>query len=299
LMSACDYTSLLFHHFSRNRNMPPSLHHELRARLAAFIVALIVLAAPWHKACAANADQLTPLSVQQCQAMLQANTLRADNPLPCARLTQVVFSYEGFDGQRHDDGKLVVMDAVAPQVQAIFAELLARRFPLQQARPLENFQGDDQASMLGNNTSAFNGRAITGSSGWSKHAYGVAIDINPRQNPYLSRAADQPPVLLPATATDYLRRTPLRPGMAESVRGIFFRHGFMIWGGNWHQPIDYQHFEIGSRALIAELLALPPAAARQAFADYAQRYRDCMHDSQQQHSAQAARSDACARQSKR
>ena len=64
--------------------------------------------------------------------------------------------------------------------------------------------------------------------------------------------------------------------MAEAVRHIFFRHGFLIWGGDWKQPIDYQHFEIGSSKFIARLLSMTPAAAKAAFAGYANHYRTCM-----------------------
>lgn len=235
-------------------------------------------------ACAALSLCLTgtaaehPLSTQQCLTMKNGNTLRDDNPVRCERLVQVTFSYIDFQGRRHEDGKIVVLDAVASQVQAIFDALLARAFPLQQARLMETYQGDDQAAMLDNNTSAFNGRPITGGSGWSKHAYGVAIDINPLQNPYLSKAANHPPQLLPPTATMYVTRTPSRQGMAEAVREIFFQHGFLIWGGNWHEPVDYQHFEIGSRNFISELLALSPLEARRAFDDYAAGYRACRAD---------------------
>jgi len=231
---------------------------------------------------------ITPLTPQQCQRMQEKKTIRTDNPVPCERLTQVSFAYSDFHGKRHENGLMVVLDALAPQVQQIFDTLLARGFALQQAVPMENFAGDDQASMQANNSSAFNGRAITGGNEWSKHAYGVAIDINPRQNPYRSHNS-----LLPAAGAAYAVRTPLRPGMAENVKDVFFRHGFLVWGGNWHEPTDYQHFEIGSRAFIATLLALPPSSARQLFTAYAASYSSC----RQANPGNSA--DACARQSRR
>ena len=227
------------------------------------------------------------LTARQCLLMHQQNTIAADNPLPCHRLAQVSFAYIGFDGQRHHDGQMIVMDVLADQVQEIFDELLARRFPLQQARPMEEFNGDDQASMQANNSSSFNGRAMTGGSQWSKHAYGAAIDINPQQNPYLSHGT-----YLPGNASDYLKREPLRPGMAEEVKDIFYRHGFLVWGGNWHEPIDYQHFEIGSRSLIQQLLKLPLADARAKFTAYRSRYLACLKLSSSGNDA--AQRDRCA-----
>ncbi len=217
---------------------------------------------------------VTPLSQQQCTAMQQRDVLSAANPVPCQRLAQVTFRYHDFNGKLRDDGLIVVLDAVAPQVQDIFDALAAQGFPLRQARPMEAFGGDDIASMTANNTSAFNGRPITGGNAWSKHAYGVAIDINPLQNPYISSQHGKQEIL-PAGSTAS-RRAPQRSGMAEAVRNIFFRHGFLIWGGDWKQPIDYQHFEIGSRKFIAQLLNMTPAAAKAAFASYANQYRTCM-----------------------
>jgi hypothetical protein len=241
---------------------------------------------------------VTPLTAAQCALMQKNKVLSANNPVKCERLTQVSFAYRDFKGNLHKDGKLVVLDVVAPQVQAIFDELLARRFPLQGARALEAYSGDDEASMADNNSSAFNGRPMTGGGGWSKHAYGVAIDINPVQNPYIGKDADRRMLVLPPAAqADYVSRTPLRPGMAEAVLDIFFRHGFMIWGGYWKQPIDYQHFEIGSRDFIGHLLDLPLDAARAEFKSYADGYATCLARSDI--AALPTRRKACAGQSKR
>lgn len=225
--------------------------------------------------CASAQAEVSPLSQQQCMTMQQRGVYSDGNPVPCQRLARVTFRYHDFGGKLQSDGQIVVLDAVAAEVQDIFDELAAQGFPLQQARPMEIFGGDDEASMAANNTSAFNGRPVTGGKSWSKHAYGVAIDINPLQNPYISTNRHGKSEILPA-ATTATKRTPQRAGMAEPVRDIFFRHGFLIWGGDWKQPIDYQHFEIGSRRFIEQLLAMTPAAAKAAFASYANSYRTCM-----------------------
>ena len=68
--------------------------------------------------------------------MHNKNVLSAANPVKCDRLMQVSFSYWDFDGRRHDDGNVVVLDVVAPQVQAIFNALLQRGFPLGKAIPV-------------------------------------------------------------------------------------------------------------------------------------------------------------------
>ncbi|MFJ3058544.1 M15 family metallopeptidase [Herbaspirillum sp. NPDC087042] len=224
---------------------------------------------------AAHAD-IRPLTSAQCADMSTRKVITATNPVPCARLSMVSFDYSDFDGMTRR-GSVVVLDAVAPEVESLFGELLLRSFPLAGAQPLEAFEGDDQKSMAANNSSAFNGRPMTGGGGWSKHAYGAAIDINPLHNPYVTHAGTAQQEVLPAAGADYLARTPVKPGMAEDVVGVFYDHGFLIWGGNWKEPIDYQHFEIGSRGFITRLAALPRAQARAEFARYVARYRQCAH----------------------
>lgn len=227
----------------------------------------------WSPALAASATDIAPLSPAQCASMQQHQVIGSANPVPCTRLSRVAFDYHDFDGNVRQ-GAVVVLDAVAPQVASLFGELLLRSVPLASAQPMEAFDGDDEKSMAANNTSAFNGRPMTGGGGWSKHAYGVAIDINPLQNPYVSASGSQPQVL-PAAGAGFLQRQPVQTGMAEEVVDVFYDHGFLVWGGHWKQPIDYQHFEIGSRAFVARLVALPPARARAEFERYVSRYRRC------------------------
>jgi len=269
---------------------PVSLHH--------FFFSALLTACGLATSGIALAD-VTPLTNRQCAMMQENQVLSAANPVPCERLVLVSFSYRDFGGKLHDDGSVVVLDAVAPQVQAIFNELLERKFPLQRAQPMEIYHGDDEVSMDHNNSSAFNGRPITGGGAWSKHAYGVAIDINPLQNPYIGKDAAGQTRVQPSAASAYSSRK-LRPGMAEQVLEVFFRHGFLVWGGYWKQPIDYQHFEIGSRDFIGRLVTLPKDQARAEFASYAQGYGVCMQRSDiVAMPSLATRRKACAGQSKR
>jgi hypothetical protein len=100
---------------------------------------------------------------------------------------------------------------------------------------------EDELSMEDDNTSAFNCRGIPGSSRWSLHAYGRAIDINPLLNPSIDSAG----TLEPKNAAVYLDRKRIDPGLLHSgddaVRA-FTDRGW-TWGGNWKSPVDYQHFE--------------------------------------------------------
>lgn len=141
-------------------------------------------------------------------------------------------------------GSLVVHRDIADDVVEIFAELERLRYPVHKMQTVDNYPGaEDELSMRDNNTSAFNCRPLPGSSAWSKHAYGRAIDINPLVNPYITSGGD----LEPATAGEYLDRTLDEPGMlrADSAAVRVFTDRGWRWGGAWRDPIDYQHFEIG------------------------------------------------------
>jgi hypothetical protein len=224
----------------------------------AAVLLLGLIAAPFS----AWADSISPISTALCTDMNAHHVIHADSPVDCERLTLVRFAYVGFDGREHGDGEVVVLDAAADQVLAIFAELRARRFPIQQARLMNAYDGDDDASIEANNTSAFNDRKVIGTNWVSMHAYGVAIDINPVQNPSYDRIGGVR-VLVPKAGAEYAKRKPLRPGMAESVIDVFAAHGFIVWGGRFRDP-DYQHFNI-DRALAMKLVRLAPARARAMF----------------------------------
>jgi hypothetical protein len=107
--------------------------------------------------------------------------------------------------------------------------------------PVEDYKGDDDASMAANNTSAFNCRDVTGQPGkFSNHSWGRAIDINPLTNPYIKGSK-----VLPPAGGQYADRTRVFPGSILSDSFIvqrFTKAGWQ-WGGAWTDPKDYQHFE--------------------------------------------------------
>ena len=215
-------------------------------------------------------DALVPVTPDRCNHMKQHHVFNPGAPLTCERLRLLKFTYLGFDGQLHNDAEMVVMDAVAEHVLQIFVALQERRFPIASVKLMDQFKGDDDASTAANNTSAFNVRPVAGGGAISLHAYGVAIDLNPMQNPYIVRYGGRFRID-PPSAGDYVTRKPLRPGMTEPVLGVFAQHGFVEWGGRWRNA-DYQHFQVG-RGLAYELARLPAAQARAAFEQFVQRSR--------------------------
>ena len=137
----------------------------------------------------------------------------------------------------------MVAASVADGVVAIFRTLYGIDYPIASLRFVDDFGGDDDASMAANNTSAFNCRPVTGGGGFSEHSYGTAIDLNPVQNPYVSGR-----LVLPEQGRAYLARSPA-PGVilaGDAVVTAFADHGWS-WGGAWSGPIDYQHFSVSGR----------------------------------------------------
>jgi D-alanyl-D-alanine carboxypeptidase len=160
-------------------------------------------------------------------------------PVTPGQLRLVRVSYWGFD-RKPRVGSVVVRADVARDIVAVFRRLYAARFPIRRLRTIDAYKGRDSASLAADNTSAFNCRyAIApGPKRWSAHAYGLAIDVNPVENPYLDRGLVRPPA-----GRRYLNRSRVRPGMAVPG-GVLVRAFAAIgwsWGGRWSPP-DYQHF---------------------------------------------------------
>ncbi len=181
-------------------------------------------------------------AIDPATAARMTSSWRAGCPVPLADLRYLTLTYRGFDGADHD-GELVVAASVADAAVATFRQLYEDGYPIASMRLVDDFGGDDDASMDANNTSAFNCRPVTGGGGFSEHSYGTAIDVNPVQNPYLSGST-----VLPAAGRQYVDR-PDAPGVihhGDAVVTAFAAHGFS-WGGDWTGPVDYQHFSVSGR----------------------------------------------------
>lgn len=159
-------------------------------------------------------------------------------PLAVESLRAIDVTHWGYDGEAHT-GRLIVAAAVAEEVVAIMSDLFEAGFPIERMEPVDVYEGDDNASMSANNTSAFNCRPVTGGSSWSDHSYGTAIDLNPLVNPYVSRET-----VLPPEGAPYVDREQDAPGMIHEGDVVVeaFAHQGWVWGGTWSFPKDYQHF---------------------------------------------------------
>ena len=164
-------------------------------------------------------------------------------PVSLADLRLLTVSHRGFDGRTHT-GRLVVHEDSTRSLLAVFRRLYEVGFPIRRMRLVDDYGASDYRSIEADNTSAFNCRAATGSSRWSEHAYGRAIDVNPIENPYVSAGNTSH-----AASVSYVNRSRVRPGMAYEggVLVAAFRAIGWGWGGNWTGIKDYQHFSASGR----------------------------------------------------
>jgi hypothetical protein len=125
----------------------------------------------------------------------------------------------------------------------VFRRLYDARWPIRRMRTVDAYGGSDTRSMAANNTSGYNCRRVQGSASWSAHAHGAAIDLNPRQNPYLVGESAQPREGRPFARIDRTPEAGVPPGAirADDVVVRAFADIGWRWGGTWRDP-DFQHF---------------------------------------------------------
>lgn len=155
-------------------------------------------------------------------------------------LRQLSITYHDYEGKQRT-GTLIVNKEVSAEVLRIFRALYDHGFQIERMVPIEEYGGNDDASMADNNTSAFNCRDATGKPGvFSNHSWGRAIDINPLTNPYVK--GDK---VLPPAGRRYLDRTKAFKGsvLKDSFIVKEFENAGWTWGGRWPDRQDYQHFE--------------------------------------------------------
>lgn len=151
------------------------------------------------------------------------------------------YNFEGVS----TEGELICNAAIAADLLDIFHELYRNEYQLEKVRLIDEYAGDDTASMEDNNTSCFNYRVVEGTTSLSKHALGLALDINPFYNPYVTYEKDGSTRISPADAALYADRSlsfPYKIDENDLCYKLFIEHGF-IWGGNWNSSKDYQHFQ--------------------------------------------------------
>lgn len=165
-------------------------------------------------------------------------------PVPLSGLRMIKMRYRGFDHKPHT-GRLVVAASATHNVIKVFRKLYREKYPIRRMKPVDAYGGSDFKSIDADNTSAFNCRSATGSSSWSEHAYGKAIDLNPCENPYVyadGRVEHK-------HCRKYAHRGRHDRGLihaGDKTVDAFAAIGWG-WGGVWTGDRDYQHFSASGR----------------------------------------------------
>lgn len=161
-----------------------------------------------------------------------------NEPINFDELSYLNLTYYGFDDNTHI-GEMIVNSQVASEVVDIFKELYNKKYPIEKIRLIDEYNAVDEDSMSDNNSSSFCYRTISGTNKISNHGKGLAIDINPLQNPHVK--GDK---ISPAKGSMYKDRSISQKGMiikGDDLYNAFIKRGWK-WGGDWTNP-DYQHFE--------------------------------------------------------
>ena len=159
-------------------------------------------------------------------------------------LDTLAVQYVDFEGATQQ-GVMICNKAIAKDLREIFAELYKAKYPIERIRPISEYGNDDERSMQANNTSCYCYRTVEGSNKLSKHARGMAIDVNPLYNPCVKRKKDGTLLVQPSTGKPYVNRSKqfkYKITQQDLCYRLFIRHGFK-WGGAWRTLKDYQHFE--------------------------------------------------------
>lgn len=175
---------------------------------------------------------------------MQGKSYKENCTVPREELRYLHILHVGFDNNTHE-GELIVNKRIAEDVIDIFKELYKAGYQIEKVRLIDEYNAQDELSMRDNNSSAFNFRYISYSTTLSKHAMGLAVDINTLYNPYIKQV-DGRLNIEPANAVQYVdrnRQFPHKIDHQDLCYKLFTKHGFE-WGGDWEDSKDYQHFEI-------------------------------------------------------
>jgi len=191
-------------------------------------------------------DLLDPPSARDYQSsieeippeVLARSSWAQECPVAVDELRYLTVSHFGFDGETHT-GEIIVNTGVAEDVVEVFRQLYEARFPIEQMRVTRLEEVDDHPTGDFNETGSFVCRPAVGSTNWSYHAYGLAIDVNPFHNPYVKGD-----LVIPELASAYVDRDDVRTGMifrGDVVTEAFADIGWE-WGGDWSSLKDWMHF---------------------------------------------------------
>jgi hypothetical protein len=166
-------------------------------------------------------------------------------PVPLYGLRMLTVTHRGFDGRSHT-GQLIVNARAARPLAGVFRRLYRLHFPIRHLRLADVYGPSRGRPRDGDLSGSFECRQAvpspcTGGRGtgtWSMHAYGLAVDLNPVENPYVGCGQSRDPA-----AKRYRDRSIHRRGMVTRRAIAAFRSIGWGWGGSWTgNTKDYMHF---------------------------------------------------------
>ena len=180
---------------------------------------------------------------------INGKSYRDNNDIALEDLRYLTIPYYDFE-QRVMLGEMIVNKDIEEDVLSIFKELFNNKYEIKSMRLIDDYWKDgftggiaDDESIEDNNTSCFCYRPVTGGESISNHGYGRAIDINPQQNPYVENGQNSHRNADEYVNNRYVGEPHVIVASDEDIcYSTFMKYGFK-WGGNWTNPIDYQHFE--------------------------------------------------------
>ncbi len=175
---------------------------------------------------------------------IYGKSFKEDCTLPREDLRYLHVLHKDINGVEHE-GEMIVNVHIADDVLEIMKELYENDYTIEKIRLVDEYGADDELSMEDNNTSSFNFRFVPRTKKISKHGRGLAVDINPLYNPYITKS-DSGLRVEPVNAGDYADRDKdfdYKIEKGDLCYDLFISHGFE-WGGEWKNSKDYQHFEI-------------------------------------------------------
>jgi hypothetical protein len=196
------------------------------------------------------AGRISPLPAPLA-AEMRGTTWKPGCPVPLSDLSLLRFNYWGFDGEVKR-GPMVVNASVGPDVLWVFGRLFEAQFPLKRVgltREFKESRLETDPNTRRSVTASFNCRPVVTPAGagdtFSQHSFGLAVDVNPLQNPYVREDG----WVRNRFARPYVDRSRSLSGMIEEddvVVRSFATIGW-AWGGHWSGGKDYMHFSLLGR----------------------------------------------------
>jgi hypothetical protein len=201
-----------------------------------FLVTAFVLVLSAHAQAPLFSAPISPLTAQQ-RAAMTGKSWKPGCPVSLDDLASVRVTYWGFDNQTHQ-GTIVLHKRFAQEAYDIFGQLYSARFPIYKIDTWENY-GPDVYAEQDITVGFYCERADDDPTQWSSHAYGLAIDLNPRENPFQNPKSGWWPQSSAVFAPRDNGQGKISPD-SPAFR-IFMRHRW-VWGGFSAGDPDLMHF---------------------------------------------------------